>query len=540
MTDPIKCAIYARFSSNNQRDASIEDQIRRCQNAAISKGWIVLTDHIYADRAISGKKINPRTEFKKLLSHVVSGSCPFNKILVDETSRMSRDTKDALGIFSLLTFYDVHVYYVSQGIDTSHESAEQMIAVNGIIDSIYLKNLAKETHRGIEGQVLKGFSGGGRRYGYRSVPVHIGKVDIYGQPEADGYRLVINPEEAETVIRIFRLFSETGYSAKKIVRTFNKELKETGSPQSPRGRWWTVSTILGSRKFRRGILNNEIYIGRYFWNCAKSVINPTNGKRTVRINERSSWQLVHKPHLAIIPERLWQKAKERQRSIRHTSQGRYTKGKPLYSANLLTGLLKCPDCGGNMVIVSGGKYGKYGCSNNWNKGLSVCANDSKFSKPLLEKEVIQKVVPDLSGSIILDYVLKKANSLLSSKFSEAKPAWQSGAIAKELGKIEKEIANIMNAIKAGIISPSVMESLLSLENRKILLCEDLKKSEKLKSVQALTTSTEQLAVYLTDMYTTLHLNPVMGKTILGKLVKGQLLTPYSCDHLRQNHDRLPC
>ena len=63
--------------------------------------------------------------------------------------------------------------------------------------------------------MLKGYSGGGRRYGYRSEPIYNGKVDIYGNPEADGYILKINADEADTIIRIFKLFSEKGYSAKK-------------------------------------------------------------------------------------------------------------------------------------------------------------------------------------------------------------------------------------------------------------------------------------------------------------------------------------
>ncbi len=516
MAEPIKCAIYARYSSHNQRDASIDDQVRKCMGAAVSKGWEVLPQHIYADRAISGKSINPRIEFKRLLSLAMSGSCPFNKILVDETSRVARNTKEALDVFSLLTFYDVHVFYVAQGIDTSHESAEQMITVNGMIDSLYIKNLAKETHRGIEGRVLNGFSGGGRRYGYRSVPVNSGKVDIYGQPMADGYRLVIIPEEAETVIRIFRYFAENGYSARKIVRILNREIKETGSPKPPRGGWWSISTILGSRKFRRGILNNEIYIGRYYWNCARSIINPSSGKRAVRMRDKSAWQLVLHPKLAIVPEKLWGKAKKRQKVIQNVTGGRYTRGKPLYSANLLTGLLKCPDCGGNLVIVSGGSYGKYGCSNNWNRGPSVCAADSKYPKSDLEIKVLEACIPDFSGAHFIEYLFKEVNSLLGSKLKESKPSWQGMAIATELAKNEKEITNILNAIKAGIITPSVKENLLSLEEKKAALIAKLEESNSHQKCEELITSRNEILAYVSNMHATLSLNPLAAKSVLNK------------------------
>jgi DNA invertase Pin-like site-specific DNA recombinase len=277
--ESIKCAIYARYSSNNQREASIEDQIRKCREAAKSKGWIILEDHIYYDKAQSGTQIDSRKSLKKMLSVAMSENCPFQKIIVDDTSRIARNTKEALNIFLLLNFYGIHIYYVAQRIDTAEETAEEMITINGLIDSIYIRNLAKETHRGIEGQVLKGFSSGGKRYGYYSAPVHNGRVDIYGNPIAEGYVLKINPEEAETVKRIFKLFGKEGYSARRIANLLNKELKETGKPKPPRGDYWRVSTIIGSKKDFRGILNNEIYIGKYTWNKTSSRRNPENGKK---------------------------------------------------------------------------------------------------------------------------------------------------------------------------------------------------------------------------------------------------------------------
>ena len=151
MSEITRCAIYARYSSNNQREASIEDQIRKCRETAQSKGWEILEDHIYYDRAQSGTRMSSREGFKEMLQIAMGSECPFQKILVDDTSRIARNTKEALDIFSLLTFYGIHVYYVSQGIDTSHEAAEEMITINGLIDSLYIRNLAKETHRGNRG-----------------------------------------------------------------------------------------------------------------------------------------------------------------------------------------------------------------------------------------------------------------------------------------------------------------------------------------------------------------------------------------------------
>src|SRR3989338_1826973 len=210
----IKCAVYARYSSENQKETSIDDQIRKCREFASSKSWEILEDYIYSDKAISGSSIAPRESFNKLRDIALSEDSPFSYILVDDTSRVARNTREALQVFEELTFNNIYVYYVSQGIDTQKETASEMITLHGMVDSLYIRELAKKTHRGIEGRVLNGFSGGGRRYGYRSEPVYSGKKDRYGNLEPDGYILKIYEQEAEVVLRIFKMFGELHYSAR--------------------------------------------------------------------------------------------------------------------------------------------------------------------------------------------------------------------------------------------------------------------------------------------------------------------------------------
>ena len=256
MGHSVRCAIYARYSSSNQREASIEDQIRRCRQFASSRGWEVLEEHIYVDQAISGSSLDIREAFKRLLRIALSPAPPFQYILVDDTSRVARNTREALEIFHVLSFNDIGVYFVSQGIDTKTEIAEEIITMHGLMDALFLKELAAKTKRGMEGQVLKQFSAGGRRYGYRSVPVYNGKVDIYGLPIAEGYKLVVEPSEAQTILRIFKMYGEEGLSARQIVNILNRELQEKGYPKPPRGKYWSVTTILGSPSEGTGILIN--------------------------------------------------------------------------------------------------------------------------------------------------------------------------------------------------------------------------------------------------------------------------------------------
>lgn len=140
----VSCAIYARYSSENQREASIDDQIRKCREFAMSANWEILDKHIYFDKAISGSSIAPRASFNKLLEVALRGNTPFHYILVDDTSHVARNTREALEIFADSKFCGINVYYVSQNIDTAQETAEEMITVHGLVDSLYIRELAKK------------------------------------------------------------------------------------------------------------------------------------------------------------------------------------------------------------------------------------------------------------------------------------------------------------------------------------------------------------------------------------------------------------
>ena len=86
-------------------------------------------------------------------------------------SRLSRKLVDSLRIFEELQYAGIRVVFVAQGIDTNSEQAELLVATHGIVDSLYLKDLAKRTYRGVEQLALNGLHTGGRVFGYRRVPI---------------------------------------------------------------------------------------------------------------------------------------------------------------------------------------------------------------------------------------------------------------------------------------------------------------------------------------------------------------------------------
>jgi site-specific DNA recombinase len=205
----LRCAAYARYSSDRQSPASIQDQLRKCREFADGQNWLFLDEHVYIDEAISGAG-SDRPAFLQLLGAVSLRPPPFDVLLVDDTSRISRDAGDASHFYQQLRFHGIRAMALSQGIDSQSEQADVLLTVHGLVDSLYIKELAKKTHRGLEGRALLGQCTGGRCFGYDNVT------------EAGIVRQQINPSEAAIVQRIFEMAAEGG-SLKVIARRLNDE-----------------------------------------------------------------------------------------------------------------------------------------------------------------------------------------------------------------------------------------------------------------------------------------------------------------------------
>ena len=511
MTD-IYCAQYGRYSCLHQREESIDDQLRKCRDFAEAKGWSILEKHIYSDKAVSGSSLVPREGLQKLMQVAESGSAPFQYVLVDDTSRVARNTQEALAIFSSLKFRGIHVYYVSQGIDTSQNTAETMITVHGLVDSLYSQELAFKVHRGMEGRVLNGFSAGSRKYGYRSVPVTTDKLDRYGNPEIVGYKLRIIPEEAEVVRSIYHHYTEDEWPATRIMAEFNKKLIETGFPKPINGRFWGTSTI-----YR--ILKNEIYRGRYVWNKTAARKNPATGRERRTKKDVDRWTTIVLRDLQIIDDVLWDKCKKRRDLIAQVTKGRYTKARPFYSRHLLTRIAKC-QCGGTYSIVSGGKYLKYGCSVSWNTKSRICGNSIKIGKTLLENAVITTLRSELIDETSIDILHNEVQSNLSEYFTSVLRSHEGSDVEAEVRALDVRIGNMVKALQDGYRSEALKQELSAAEKRKADLTNSVilsSTSTGLAHIADLVTK-QELQAYFSKIADSLS-NPEETRKILGDIVK---------------------
>jgi DNA invertase Pin-like site-specific DNA recombinase len=172
-----------RYSSDTQRDASIEDQLRQCREYAARQGWTVVES--YSDRAISGTSLI-RAGIQDLLADAPAGR--FDIVLSEALDRISRDQEDVAAVFKRLRFAGVSIVTLSEG-----DISELHVGLKGTMNALFLKDLALKTHRGIRGRVEAGKIGGGNAYGYRVVKT----LDARGEP-VRGEREIIEAE-AEVV-----------------------------------------------------------------------------------------------------------------------------------------------------------------------------------------------------------------------------------------------------------------------------------------------------------------------------------------------------
>jgi site-specific DNA recombinase len=151
-----RAVIYARYSTDQQRDASIEDQVRLCRERAAREGWEVA--EVFADAGLSGASLM-RPGIQQLMKDGLAGK--FNVVLAEALDRLSRDQEDIAGVYKRLRFAGVSIITLSEG-----EIGDLHIGLKGTMNALFLKDLADKTRRGLRGRVEAGKSGGGNSYGY--------------------------------------------------------------------------------------------------------------------------------------------------------------------------------------------------------------------------------------------------------------------------------------------------------------------------------------------------------------------------------------
>jgi site-specific DNA recombinase len=451
----VKAAIYARYSSENQRPESIADQVASCRRLAAERGYEVPDERVYADEAASGS-LSDRSGLTALRAAAEQGM--FQVVLVDDLSRLARNALLMLSVLEELRFLGVRVVSVADGLDTEDEESAVGIQIRGIFNELQLTDLRKKTFRGQLGQKQRGFVVGEATYGYRSVPVGRVRLDKKGRPRPEGYRMTVEPSEAAIVLRIFRSFAD-GLSGTAILRALNKE----GVParRSGRGHWAPASV--------HRVLRNEKYIGIWTWNKTRSRRDPRTGHRRKFSKPQADWVVNVDEGLRIVPQELWEAVQTRIATVRGTWPGgegkrgfETQKGSRVkhYPRELLSGSMVCGVCGSAVGKVSGKGGGYYGC-------LSAvrgrCTNKVLTRRNLAEKIILSIVRERLTSKQAVQYLLGRVEDELH-RLADAVPEKVKLGQA-ELERERRRLANLMEVAAEGQGSRTLGGAILETEGR---------------------------------------------------------------------------
>jgi site-specific DNA recombinase len=461
-----RCAIYARFSSDMQNRASIPDQIRECRDAATRYGWTVLDEYIRFDEATSGQSLDGREGLLELLELASQPDCPFDGILIDDTSRFGRNLSDTLPLTDKFSYRKIFLHFVTRRLDSRDPNFRSLFIKCGEEDENFSRGLAEKVHRAHRGRVLNKCAPNGQCYGYRNVGIPDPNRRQYGHSRVLAVKRDINPEEARVIVRIYEMYV-SGLGYRSIADILNRE----GVPSPLRGsgkrpRRWCARTICK-------ILNQPKYRGIHLWNTTKVVRNPDKGgKKEQHPRPESEWERVEIPEWEIISRELWT-AKEAAASLRRAQWnilgGRNRTG--VSRRYIFGGPLTCGICGDKMRIVGGtGPTAMYGCFNRRFRGKSMCSNNRMIRESSLRHHLLEALTrnllnPDVTRTMSEEFERQLKGALEEQEKKAQQIAGDEGNLKARKAELEKQEENAVDAILNYGGSPALQARLDSLKSQ---------------------------------------------------------------------------
>lgn len=425
----IRGVIYARFSTEMQRDESIDAQVRAVQEYA-NRNDIVIVDQ-YVDRAKSATTDN-RPAFQQMIADAAKNK--FEVVLVHKLDRFSRNRNDSIAYRMQLKRHGISLISALEYID---EDSPESIILESVLEAMaeyYSRNLAREVEKGKRENALKG--------------KHVGGVPPLGYDlERTTMKLLLNPKETECVKLIFKMYLEgKGYS--KII----DELNLFG--------YTTKSGMKFGANSLQSIIRNPKYSGVYTYN--RSASKDVDGKRNgSRYKDDDEIIKIDGGVPAIVSKEDFEIAQEMLKT-RKLKIGSY-KAKEVY---LLSGRIDCGECGSTYTGNSRRSrpyhplFVSYRCCRH-NKKVK-CTN-REIRRELLEAIVFDNLAQKVFDPELIPQLTKAYKNYLTSRHSDTIARLE--GYTRQLKDIDKEIANLVSFIaKSG--SDSVASTLTQMEAKR--------------------------------------------------------------------------
>lgn len=406
-----KCVLYPRVSTEMQVDGySLEGQKNGLKRFADREEMEIVG--IYEDAGKSGKSIEGRPAFKKMLSDIKNG-LEIDYILVYKLSRFGRNAADILNSLEFVQSYGINLICIEEGIDSSQTSGKLLISVLSAVAEIERENIIEQTMNGRREKARQGgWNGGFAPYGYY----------------LKDNQLLIEETEAEAIRIIFDKFANSDIGLGGVAKYLNLQ----GIKKIPRQNG-TLETW--SSHFIRLILDNPVYCGKiaYGRRTREKVKGTKNEYKQVHAED---YILEDGQHEGIISEELWQKVHAKRMATGIKQPSKIGKDR----SHLLTGILKCPLCGSSMYTNKhawtnkDGTYKEvyyYICGRNKQERGHHCDYKASLRKTDIEPLVIEAVKELVSDKYFAKEIEKRIGVQIDTT-----------AIDKELANYESKLKEV--------------------------------------------------------------------------------------------------
>ncbi|MXQ73060.1 recombinase family protein [Clostridiaceae bacterium DONG20-135] len=367
------CYIYTRVSTSMQVDGfSLEAQKEKLRKYAEFQEFIIAGE--YSDEGKSGKSIEGRLEFQQMLSDISSGKDSVDYVLVFKLSRFGRNAADVLNSLQQMQDYGVNLICVEDGIDSSKDSGELMISVLSAVAEIERENILVQTMEGRKQKAREGkWNGGFAPYGYKLV---------------DG-ELKVAEDEAEVIRVIYDKFIHTTMGANTVAKYLNQQ----GFVKKKRQNG-TLDTF--TAHFVKLVLDNPIYCGKIAYGRRKT--EKMKGSRSQsHVVKQDDYMVYDGIHQGIIDEKDWLLAQDKRKKTG-------IKNEKIYSVehqHLLSGILRCPECGAGLYGSVNRKrkkdgsfyrdYWYYACKHRMEYDGHKCTYRKQIQQDIINDAVVEVI-----------------------------------------------------------------------------------------------------------------------------------------------------
>ena len=408
----VKVYIYTRVSTAMQIDGySLEAQRTRMKAFAEFNNYEIAGE--YEDAGKSGKSIEGRDEFNRMMEDIKTGKDDVSYVLVFKLSRFGRNAADVLSTLQTMQDFGLNLICVEDGIDSSKDAGKLMISVLSAVAEIERENIRVQT---MEGRIQKArdgkWNGGFPPYGYK----------------LEKGLLVINEEEAVAIRTIFEQWNSTDIGANGLA----KYLENHGIRKIPRDNG--KNPLFDAALIRR-IIKNPVYCGKIAYGRRKT--EKVHGTRNeYKLVEQDDYIVVDGLHEGIVSEEVWNQAQVKMtaqaKKYEHVNKAKDTK------THLLSGLVKCPVCGAGMYGNKSIKRKKdgslyknfyyYGCKHRTMTRGHKCDYRKQINEEILDAAVVEVITKLVANPRFASMMQEKINLKVDT-----------AAVEQEITALEKQL-----------------------------------------------------------------------------------------------------